>query len=60
MKVCQKCGDEIRTLDKVNTCPKCKEKTKKARAANRRANDDALRSLGLTKVRGALGGTYWE
>ncbi len=30
-------------------------------AALRRAErDDAMRSLGLKKVRGALGGTYWE
>jgi hypothetical protein len=26
----------------------------------RRAREDVLRSLGLRKVRGALGGTYWE
>jgi len=25
-----------------------------------RAKDDAMRSLGLVKVKGALGGTYWE
>jgi len=37
---------------------------KKARAArarqNRKAKDDVMRSLGLVKVRGALGGVYWE
>ena len=34
---------------------------KRARAReNRRAHDDAMRSLGLTKVRGNLGGVYWE
>jgi hypothetical protein len=26
----------------------------------RRAKDDVMRSLGLVRVRGALGGTYWE
>lgn len=26
----------------------------------RKGRDDMLRSLGLKKVRGALGGTYWE
>lgn len=28
--------------------------------ANRKDRDDAMRSLGLTKVKGARGGTYWE
>jgi hypothetical protein len=39
------------------------EKAAKAKARareNRRARDDAYRSLGLKKVKGALGGTYWE
>lgn len=26
----------------------------------RQSRDDAMRSLGLIKVRGALGGAYWE
>jgi hypothetical protein len=26
----------------------------------RKARDEAMRSLGLVKVRGALGGVYWE
>lgn len=26
----------------------------------RRANDEAMRSCGMVKVKGALGGTYWE
>lgn len=29
-------------------------------AAGRRERDAALRGLGLVKVRGALGGIYWE
>lgn len=29
-------------------------------AARRRAKDQALRDLGMVKVRGNLGGTYWE
>lgn len=40
------------------------ELRKKARSArartNRKMKDEALRSLGLVKVRGQLGGTYWE
>ena len=30
------------------------------RNASRKARDDVLRDLGMTKVRGANGGTYWE
>jgi hypothetical protein len=32
----------------------------RARNARRRVKDRAMRDLGLVKVRGALGGTYWE
>jgi hypothetical protein len=30
------------------------------RRENRRVREDVLRGLGLRRVRGALGGTYWE
>lgn len=30
------------------------------RKASRKALNEAMGSLGLVKVRGALGGTYWE
>ncbi len=30
------------------------------RAAARREREEVMRSLGLTRVRGNLGGTYWE
>jgi hypothetical protein len=34
---------------------------KAAKAArNRREKDELMRDLGLKKVKGALGGTYWE
>ena len=33
---------------------------KEQRNKNRRERDQALRDLGLKKVRGALGGVYWE
>ena len=40
------------------------EQKKQARLAKRRearkARDEAYRDCGLVKVRGALGGTYWE
>jgi hypothetical protein len=35
------------------------ERNRRAKA-NRRAREDALKSCGLVKVRGALGGVYWE
>lgn len=62
MKVCEDCGDEIMAVDRENQCQSCEKKQlKKAAArARRKANDAAMRSLGLTKVKGALGGTYWE
>lgn len=39
--------------------PKKPTKAERARAA-RRARTEALRSMGLVRVRGALGGVYWE
>jgi hypothetical protein len=37
------------------------EAAKRARArANRKAREEVMKSLGLVKVKGALGGTYWE
>ena len=63
MKVCETCGDEIFTKDGLNQCEACEEGRRKRNAramANRKARDAALRSMGLVKVRGALGGTYWE
>ena len=63
MKVCERCGVEIATRDGENMCPKCDEgkrrKNAKRRAA-RKAREAVMRSLGLVKVKGALGGTYWE
>ncbi len=66
MKVCEKCGAEIGGKDGENRCPSCEElevktKAKRERAKQqRRARDAAMRSCGLVKVRGAMGGTYWE
>lgn len=64
MKVCEKCGEEIGTKDGENRCEPCEEavsRAKRAKAsANRRARAEAMRSLGMVRVRGALGGTYWE
>ena len=66
MKFCERCSTEIATPDGENLCPECEGLTSKKRLsaakakAQRQARADAMRSLGLVKVRGALGGTYWE
>lgn len=62
MKFCERCGIEIDGGDGENHCSKCASKIKQSKRskARRREREDTLRDLGLTKVRGALGGTYWE
>jgi hypothetical protein len=67
MKVCTICGDEIATRDGENCCRKCDEDisdmnkpTIGDKQKARREKDAVMRSFGLVKVRGALGGTYWE
>ena len=45
----------------VSPCDTCKRRKRNARARrNRQARESSLRSCGLVKVRGALGGIYWE
>jgi hypothetical protein len=63
MKVCSICGIEIDTRDGENQCASCIEASnkKKNRARQlRRERDQIMKDLGLTKVKGALGGVYWE
>ena len=65
MKFCETCGCHIETLDGDNQCKACDliEQNEKRRARAREAKrerEQALKDLGLVKVRGALGGTYWE
>lgn len=64
MKVCEKCGDEIATRDGDNLCASCDNDPKRAAKARarqrRRERDQAMKDCGLVKVRGAMGGTYWE
>lgn len=60
MKVCEKCGDEIAGRDGDNRCRKCESKPRKGARQSRRQMDGVMASLGLTKVRGALGGVYYE
>ena len=65
MKVCNKCGIEIDGKDGDNYCPNCDSdapppKVKKTKALSRKAREEVMRDLGLVKVKGALGGTYFE
>jgi len=65
MKMCQECGDEIDGLDGDNLCRECDDAAadgkRRARARQmRKERHDILTSLGLTRVRGALGGVYYE
>jgi hypothetical protein len=63
MKVCEVCGLEFGGLDGDNVCSDCRAKSaaKRAKAKQRRRGiEAAYESCGLVKVRGALGGTYWE
>jgi len=63
MKVCELCGCEISTRDGENRCRDCGEqphRNRKGRRARKSQVDSVMESLGLTKVRGARGGTYWE
>lgn len=63
MKVCEACGIEIGGRDGVDVrCQACEEgrRKKENQKQARRDREAVLRSLGLTKVRGNLGGTYWE
>ena len=62
MKVCEICGVEIYTRDGDNRCTKerCQNAPEKKRKRRPSQRDEILQSLGLVKVKGALGGTYWE
>ena len=63
MKVCKTCGEEISTRDGDNECISCEEANQRKRARRRkqrRERDAVMRDCGLVKVRGALGGIYWE
>jgi uncharacterized Zn finger protein (UPF0148 family) len=62
MKVCEDCGTEICTKDGENKCPSCDSKERKSKKAKlrRQEREQMMRDCGLVKVKGALGGTYWE
>lgn len=70
MKVCGRCGGDAEgTKDGENVCEDCERElngeikkrfVRKQIRTLRKSRDNAMESLGLVKVRGALGGTYWE
>ena len=60
MKFCNRCGEEISTKDGDNYCADCVTHPVRKTKQLKSEREEALRSLGLIKVRGALGGTYWE
>lgn len=69
MKFCELCGEEMAESSEASnhaTCEaeaarKVKDAARRARRnAARRARNQAYRDLGMTRVRGNLGGTYYE
>lgn len=63
MKCCVVCGVEIGTRDGDNTCLSCatpQDADLELTLAQRKMRESALRDCGLVKVRGAMGGVYWE
>ena len=63
MKVCESCGEEYGGRDGDNVCPACEQANttrRRRRSLARREREAVMRDLGMVKVRGALGGTYWE
>lgn len=61
MKVCKICCHEIGTREGDNKCKECKRKANnKKRREAAQARHAVLESCGLTRVRGALGGIYYE
>lgn len=65
MKVCAGCGNEIYGGDGKNWCRQCirnrnKLGARQDRERAKKAREAILKSLGLTKCVGRLGGVYWE
>ena len=66
MKFCEICNSEIATADGDNRCSGCEDhevdsKTKKARRnRQRRERHQVMIDCGLVRVRGELGGVYYE
>jgi len=64
VKVCNRCGVEIDGLDGDNNCPDCEDKggddLDEITKEERDEREEIYRDLGLVKVKGQLGGSYWE
>lgn len=61
MKVCERCGREIFTRDGDNACAKCDGKAVPKKRKRRKSMEEiAAEACGLVRVRGALGGVYYE
>jgi len=69
MKFCAKRMAEIDTKDGENICAKCANhaafdrrvsRLRERRERDRKGRHEALTSLGLIRVRGAMGGVYYE
>ena len=60
-RVVWKSGSFVRPKGRYSTESEAKARARQLRAnMNRKAKNQAMRDLGLYKVRGVLGGTYWE
>jgi hypothetical protein len=57
--MCDNCTEKCQKPCANCTCDKKKEAQKRS-YANRKAREQVMRDMGLVKVRGALGGVYWE
>lgn len=59
---CAKCQSYVRLGESFGNAQGYKATTRKLHKASnaRKEREQALKGMGLTKVRGALGGIYWE
>lgn len=65
IKTCDTCGTQIGAGEDRELCLWCSrlnpsKSAKERRRRNKSIRESVLRDLGMVKVRGALGGTYWE
>ncbi len=58
---CIRCGVVFSSIRAQDLCPDCRKRESRKRAyLRRKERESVLRDCGLVKVRGALGGVYWE
>lgn len=61
---CRQCNKDFERPGATCGASECQEKEASAKRKRARLNhkelEQAMKDLGLVKVRGALGGTYWE